>query len=98
MSSEFYTLPALMVGIPLPCRKVPLLPPALAREEVDFLVLKPVIACWVVTELRALLFGENVTEGYFCHCFSKILRVPTRVLRRRSFAFAYYRISPVVWW
>ena len=61
-----------MVGILLPCRKVPLLPPALAREEVDFLVLIPVIACLVATELRALLFVESVTEGYFCHRFSQI--------------------------
>ena len=29
----------------------------------------------MATELRALLFGEYVTEGYFCHRFSHIFEV-----------------------
>jgi hypothetical protein len=39
---------------------------------VEILVLKPVFVRWVATELLALLFGECVTEGYFCHRFSHI--------------------------
>ncbi len=72
MSSEIYTLAALTVGIHLLCTQVHPLPPALAWEEWKFLVLKPVFAHWVATELLALLFGECVTEGYFCHSFSHI--------------------------
>ncbi len=72
MSSEIYTLAALTVGIHLICTQVHPLPPALAWEEWKILVLKPVFARWVATELRALLFGEYVTEGYFCHRFSHI--------------------------
>ncbi len=72
MRSEIYTLAALTVGIRLLYTQVHPLPPALAQEEWEFLALKPVFARWMATELRALLFGEYVTEGYFCHRFSDI--------------------------
>ncbi len=72
VSSKIYTLAALTVGIHLICTQVRPLPPALTWEEGRFWVLKPVFVRWVATELLALLFGECVTEGSFCHRFSHI--------------------------
>ena len=95
--SEIYTLAAngwysspLYAGTPAS--------PGVSAGRGDFFCFNTGICTLDGNGITGSVFGEYVTEVYFCHRFSHIFEGACSRVAEEVFAFARYCIPPVIWW